>query len=327
MSLTPNLRFDPAIPLFWRQNGDFIIGFPDIPESNALEIRAHTKQIATWIALIDGTRSLTSLTESGTALGIPPSTLSGLFDHLMTAGHIFEVRTLPSEETIRHQLSDIRYQSGLLGTTVIDLLSDRSLVGIEVVGAGVLPARVVNELKKLGFKVNWSPNSKCRVRYEDVELGALPNDKIGQRWNELTEVAQPPMLQLIFSDSFDPNLVNPNLVCIPITWHQKRVSVGPVLQNSLGHSAQCLHDIRAQQDPEWSFTLTQLLHNQRPTPIIGRPWLDLATVQIASLVLQLSQAECPIEITHSALELLPPNSLWKLRSWNTDKCQCARAVA
>lgn len=327
MTLSPNLRFDPAIPLFWRQNGDFVVGFPDIPESNAVEIRAHAKQVATWIALIDGTRSVTSLLESGTALGIPPGTLSGLLGHLKTAGHVFEVRTLPSEETVRHQLSDIRYQSGVLGTTLHELLSDRSQLGIEVVGAGVLPARVVFELKNLGFKVNWSPNSKSRIRHEDAELSGLGSKVVGQRWNDLTEVVQPPLLQLLFADSFDPNLVNPNLICIPIIWHQKRVAVGPVLQNSAGHSAQCLHDIRLQQDPEWSFTLTQLIHNQRPTPILGRPWLDLATSQITSLLLQLAQAECPIELTHSALELLPPKSLWKLRKWQSQNCKCSKAVA
>jgi hypothetical protein len=327
MVLSPNIRFDPAIPLFWRKNGNFVIGFPDIPESNAIEIRTHTKQVATWIALIDGTRSLTALIESGTALGIPAATLTYLLDHFQAASHTFEVRTLSSEETVRHQLSDIRYQSGLLRTDITNLLSERISTGIEVVGAGVLPARVITELSSMGFQINWTPNSKNRIRLEDAELGGLPLRKVGQRWNELTEVSQPPALQLIFMDSFDPNLVNPNLTCVPIIWHQRRVAIGPMLQIAGCHSAQCLHHIRLEQDPEWSFTLTQLIHNQRPTPIIGRPWLELATSQITSLILQLSKSECPIELTDSALELIPPNSLWRLRSWQASKCNCARAVA
>ena len=79
--------------------------------------------------------------------------------------------------------------------------------------------------------------------------------------------------------------------------------------------ADCLHSARTDNDPDWGFMLTQLLHRHRPLPVLGNPWLSLATAQVCAMLTEIADTGSIPGLATASLELAPPDPIWKLRQW------------
>lgn len=299
MTSPKHLRLDPALPLSFRPSGTLILGYPDIPESKALEIRHQPKLTSTWLRLLDGTRTETELNESAQAIGISPEFVHALMQKLVTAGH---VRTTP------------------------DVSVAENLEGIELIGAGVLPARVFTLLQSYGLRVGWNPVSNQRIRLAEIELGRLSSDYLGRRWRDLGEIHKPPTVEVVFSEAFDPEIISNHTLTLPITWHHRRIAIGPYLNLANSHAAECLNLDHRAHEPDWNYLLTQILHQRHHLGLISNPWLEIAANQIVGLLTTMS-AGITNELLTNQYELLPPNPLMRFRAVSNSECSCFKQAA
>ena len=321
MQSTSRLRFDNSSPLFWRQSGSFVIGYPDCETSNAIEITNFTKPIATWLALVDGTRNEQDLVKSGEVLGIPSSAIRKLIQLLIDAGHIYQLETLPNDSAAHLKLPAFRFQANSTGHSISELLDMRLDFRIEITGAGSLPMLTYRLLKENAFSVGWKPNSNNRIQPEDLAPN-FSDQLIGQRWNEIGTIEVEPKLQISFSDIYVPETALPQVPRLPVVWHSRRVAIGPLLNLPHGHCISCLHETRLLADSEWSFVLSQLLHNRRPLPRLTSPWLDTVANQIVLIASNLAESKIPAVLIDNRYELTPPHPIWQSNPWDFSTCGC-----
>ncbi len=326
MQSNNRLRFDTSSPLFWRQSGSFVIGYPDCEASNAIEITNYTKPIATWLALVDGTRSEKELLESGEVLGIPTSATKRLIQVLIEAGHVYQLETLPSDSAAHLELPTFRFQAISTRQSIAELLEQRSDFRIEITGAGSLPLMTYRLLKENAFSVGWKPNSTNRIQPEDLS-SSFSDQLIGQRWNDIGTIEVEPKLQISFSDTYVPETALPGVPRLPVIWHSRRIAIGPLLNLPQGHCVSCLHETRLLADTEWSFVLSQLLHNRRPLPRLSSPWLDTVANQIVLIAANLTESKIPSVLVESSYELIPPHPIWQPNKWDFAACGCRQATA
>jgi hypothetical protein len=189
-----------------------------------------------------------------------------------------------------------------------------------------LPLLTQQILNQLAFPVSWRPNSNRRIRPEDIPE-SFPAKLIGKRWNELSSFEVEPRLQIVFSDTYQPENLPPSVPQLPVVWHSRRVAIGPVLNIKSSHNPSCLHEERLKADPEWNFVLSQLLHNQRPLPRLADPWLELSANQIALIATNLSNGKFPIELLQHSYEIAPPHSIWQKNPWPLNGCGCGLKIA
>lgn len=298
-----------------------MIGYPDCEASNAIEITNFTKPIATWLALVDGTRSESELLESGEVLGIPTSATKKLIQLLLEAGHMYQLETLPSNSAAHLKLPVFRFQANATKQSISELLNRRSNFRIEITGAGSLPLLTYRLLKENAFQVGWKPNSTNRIQPEDLSPN-FSDQLIGQRWNEIGTIEVEPKLQISFSDTYVPETALPQVPRLPVIWHSRRVAIGPILNLPEGHSVSCLHETRLLADAEWSFVLSQLLHNRRPLPRLASPWLDTVANQIVLIASNLAESQIPSILFENSYELSPPHPIWQSNQWNFAACGC-----
>lgn len=299
MQLLPQLSLDRAVPMYFRSSGELLIGFTDTASSAALEIHNHPREVATWLRLFDGSRNSTEVLESGMALGIPIEYLRQLLAELMEAGHVRSIQ-LPQPRPAIPQ--------------------------IELQGAGALPASVFKLLRQSGWNPAWTPSSSNRIRQSEIDLAEMESGLLGQRWDALGVLHQSPQIILHFTDIWDVQIGNPSVPTIPIIWHQRRISIGPIINLPTGHSAHCFNAHHQRRETDWNYFLTQILHQPRALPLITYSQLQLAAANIFSICSTLSAGISPVMLEQS-YELLPPAPFFQCRKLAIQDCLCVEQAA
>lgn len=327
-SASTRLRLAAATAISWRTDGSLVVGFNDQPSSAAVRIAAHAKQVAVWLSLLDGSRTAGQLTESGQALGIPGSAVADLLTELRRSGHVYAVETINGCRQ-SSQLRDLRHAAAVRGRELGGLLAQRQNRAVLICGAGPLPAKLVQDLQSHWLNVGWLPESAARIRPEDLESTGLAQRHLGKTWNSLARQVAQPALVIAVADVLDTEQLElrfANSAVLPVVAHQRRIAIGPLLNTSNARCSECLTAERVRNDPDWTFTLTQLLHTRRQLPSIGEPWLGQARTQVVAIALQLLDEAAVAGLAEASLELIPPEPVWRWRYWPaTGQCNCASA--
>lgn len=312
------IRLDPSVPWFWRQDGTLQLGFPDVPEGQALVIREHPREVATWLRLWDGSQDGNSLQASALAMGIPEATARGVMTKLLRAGHAFEVETLTAARAVAGIFRDLHFAAGLGGLGLSELVMARGGRRVLVTGAGALAYRLHRGLQRAQADCGWQPEHPSRIRPEDAGAD-IPRHAVGRPWRELAVPVTQPHLVVAIADAFDLEELSRRFgssLLLPVVIHKRRIAVGPLLHCRGGITAAELHARRVEAEPDWNLALIQLLHQPRPLPVVGDPWLGAAEHMLLGLTLEILSGAAPPELLGCSLELLPPASLWRMRDWS-----------
>ncbi|MEY2634191.1 MAG: hypothetical protein RIS75_131 [Actinomycetota bacterium] len=319
------VRFDPATALVWRSDGSLVIGFNDLETSHALHICEHPKLIATWLTLFDGSRSGHELLRSALAMGVPLTQATAVMGALAEAGHMYEVTSVAPAGSASTAHRELRVGARMYGLPLEEFTSRTVDHRILVLGSGSLAAAIFTDLRQTFAHVGWQPDSTARIRPEDA-VGSLASAEIGRPWFQLEQPQSQPTLVIAVGDVLDvSSLVDsfPDCALLPVVAHQHRFAIGPLLETSVSLCARCIHHNRMAADGEWSFAITQLTHHKRALPIHSVRHINNVASTVTLHVDFLLRNNATFGLLSESFELIPPNPLWRRRSWQqVEGCNC-----
>jgi len=310
------VRFDPATPLTWRSDGSVVIGFNDLPTSRALHVCEHSKLIATWLTLFDGSRSGHQLLRSALAMGVSVTQTSAILNSLAEAGHVYEVTSVSPMTSPGTSLRELRVGARTHGLSIERYVEGAKSHRVLVHGSGSLAAALFNELRQTISQLGWEPASTARVRPEDA-VGSIPSATIGQPWTQLAQPLTQPTLIIAVGDVIDVSTMVekfPGSALLPVVAHQHRFAIGPLLETVGSLCARCIHHNRVAHDSEWSFAITQLTHHKRALPVHSMRHINNVVSTVTLHVELLLRQHATYGLLTESFELIPPHPHWLRRS-------------
>ena len=294
--------------------------------SAPVQRRSHASEFATLCQLLDGSHSAHQLLQSGAAMGLAMTSVRSFLVELAAAGHIHEVEVDALPLLAHSALRNVKHLARVHGRAEAQVLSAREHYRVLVVGIGAVAAQLYAQCTQAGLRTGWAPESTRKIRLDDCVSTYLNPDVVGMRWNELAvDIAAPRLVvsvsqshsSLHLRDHFGQSLV------LPLTVHQRRMSIGPLLNAEGGLCAECADAHRSAADPDWTYRQAQLVDAELAPPLIADSFRDAFVGSAMTWILQLADTSSTHGLHLASWELLPPTPLWQMRPWSrVEGCPC-----
>lgn len=320
------VRLDPSTPLWWRADGTFVIGHTDDLASAPVQRHSDATEFATLCQLLDGTHSAHQLLQSGAAMGLSTVNVRSFLVELAAAGHIHEVE-VDSLPTIAHSTwRNVKHLARVHGRAETHVLAAREHYRVLVVGVGAVAAQLYAQCVQAGLRTGWAPESNRKIRLDDCVATYLNPDLVGMRWQELAVDISSPRLVVSVAQSHSSLQLQEyfgEALVLPLTVHQRRMSIGPLLNAYGGLCAECADAHRAAADPDWSYRQAQLADSGLAPPVIADAFRDAFVGSALTWILELADTSSTHGLHLTSWELLPPTPLWQMRRWSrANDCAC-----
>lgn len=320
------VRIDPSVPQWWRSNGNFVVGHADDLASSAVEVSHQATLFATLTQLLDGSHSAHALLQSGQAMGIPAEAVRSFLITLAESGHIHEVEVTATPLIAHGAIRNVRHLARARGDVESFALRKRESFRILIVGIGAVAAQLHINCQQAGLSTGWRPDSERKVRLDDCIAVGLTPDAVGMRWSELTEEVYSPHLVVVVDQSISASEIAsrfPQSLALPLTVHQRRMSIGPLLNAEGGLCSRCVDDSRAKADPDWSYRHIQISSADIAPPVMADAFRDAFVGSAMAWILELADTDSTHGLDRSSWELFPPTPAWQQRIWSSAaECRC-----
>ncbi len=320
------VRIDPSVPQWWRTNGNFVVGHVDDQASSAVEVSNNATQFSTLTQLLDGSHSAHGLLQSGQAMGLSAADVRSFLISLAAAGHIHEVEVVATPLIAHAAIRNVRHLARARGNVESSALAKRDNFRILVVGIGSVAAQLHHACVTAGLTTGWAAGSERKIRLDDCLAVGLTPDTVGMRWSELSEPLTSPHLVVVVNQTYaasELSVTYDGSLVLPLTVHQRRMSVGPLLNAAGGVCPGCLDITRTKADADWSYRHVQLAGADLAPPVLADAFRDAFVGSAMAWILELVDTDATHGLDHNSFELFPPTPAWQQRTWVTEAtCHC-----
>lgn len=320
------IRLDPSTPLWWRTDGTLVIGHADDSASAAVEARERASEFSTLTQLLDGTHAAHSLLQTGQAMGIPAIDVRRFLVALAEAGHIHEVEVEAAPLLAHSAVRNVRHLARVRGIEESQALEQRQDFRVLIVGIGAVAAQLFANCTQAGLTTGWSTHSSRKIRIDDCTTVGLNPDTIGMAWSDLAEPIRDPDLIVVVAQTYAGfELIEKygTRLLLPLIVHQRRMSIGPLLNTSEGPCAACTDVERARADPDWAYRQAQLRSMDLAPPVLSDAFRDAFVGSAMAWILELVDTSHTHGLHETSWELLPPIPVWQTRHWaRAESCSC-----